>query len=803
MGGSGRAALLRVVFVVATVLAAALSARLTIDPSVAALLPAGGGGAELARFLRLFAAAEPALVLVRGASADEVDAASKDVARALEACPGVSAVFSAIPDPPSLAPSLAWAYAGPSAREKLAWAVSEEGMRERVATTRALLLTPSDDSMTEALARDPLRLAQIPWDSAVEAPSGSRAAAGSPLRADEGRARLVLVRAAGSALARRDARAAATAIEACIAPTRALFPSVRVAATGPHAMARETEELLRSDLARSGTLALALASAVFVAVMRRPRALLAIVPPLVAGSLWTTGLARLVTAEVSGIATAFAAVVVGVGFDTGIHVYGALLTARRDGHQGPSAARRARATSERPTMAAALTAGLAFATLALSDVPGMRQLGLLCAGGEVLTAVAILAVVPEIGAWLERSPPPPPPPFLAMASLVSTPRRARAWLVLAACVVVASAVFSRPPTSAHVVALRSRALTSVAVYDEIYALFGGAPGQWVALSEGASRAEAQARADRIAEAAERARDAGELDGYDGSTRLLPASATVEARLRARDSLDLPSRADMLRRTLDAAGFAPDEMSDAIAELAHPRPQSDLVADALLPPLLRNRYLAEEGGVWLAATYLRPRAGSVSPEATAQAILSASEHTSLTGMARLESSLATSLASSLPVVAAAAGAVALLALGASLRRARHVALAALVVATELALVAAVMSALSIPLHVYDALVIPVLLGITLDEVVFLLSAATDGRSLREAIAEQGPLTSATALSTAAGFGALALCRFEGLAHMGLVGAAGSLAGLLCALVLVPAGLAAFPGSAGEATAAPPR
>jgi hypothetical protein len=54
-------------------------------------------------------------------------------------------------------------------------------------------------------------------------------------------------------------------------------------------------------------------------------------------------------------------------------------------------------------------------------------------------------------------------------------------------------------------------------------------------------------------------------------------------------------------------------------------------------------------------------------------------------------------------------------------------------------------------------------------------------------KQAPLSTATALTTAAGFGALMACRFEGLFDLGAVGAIGSVAGLVASLVVVPAGL----------------
>jgi uncharacterized protein len=83
-------------------------------------------------------------------------------------------------------------------------------------------------------------------------------------------------------------------------------------------------------------------------------------------------------------------------------------------------------------------------------------------------------------------------------------------------------------------------------------------------------------------------------------------------------------------------------------------------------------------------------------------------------------------------------------------------------------------------------LPVLFGVTIDESMFLLYAARV-RSLDDAMRTQGPLVAATALTTAAGFAALIACRFDGLSDLGLVGTLGVLAGLVAALVVVPAAL----------------
>ena len=173
---------------------------------------------------------------------------------------------------------------------------------------------------------------------------------------------------------------------------------------------------------------------------------------------------------------------------------------------------------------------------------------------------------------------------------------------------------------------------------------------------------------------------------------------------------------------------------------------------------------------------------------------------VTGFAALEVSLKKTLVHDLPRIALLATVFVGLALFATLKSVKGVTLALLALVTEIVMVGVAMRALHIGWHVYDALVLPVLLGITLDEVLFLLHAAeeregTDAGAGRdfvdEALEKQAPLSTATALTTAAGFGALVACRFDGLFDLGAVGAIGSVAGLVASLVIVPAGLRLWP------------
>ncbi|WP_438024508.1 MMPL family transporter [Sorangium sp. So ce233] len=794
-------------FVVALALAAltiaafaAVTLRLKLEPNVASLLPERGDAAALRRYVRGFGGGDLGVVMVKGDDPDENAAVAAEIARALAARPTVQRAADRIDVSRALDPWLAFRHADARVRERLTAALSPEGMRERLAETRAMLLAPGGGAAAETIAADPLRLSQLVFESA-DIGSGVRTQADGAFATDDGKVHLVLVQPAGQALRGADARAFVADANAALAPIRAAHPDITLGLTGGHAIAAATEEMLTRDLAVSGSLSMLLASAVFALLFRRLRALAAVMPPLVLGTVWTAGLATALPGGLSAIAVAFMSVVVGVGVDTGVHVYAALLEARREGLDPEAAARAARARTSRAVLVAAVTAAAAFGALALSDINALRQLGLLCAAGEVLTAIAIVLVTPAIGAWLERGAPPPEAPARwpdGLHRLTRTRGRALAVAAVAALPVAAVALGAAPPLAEAIVAIRPAALEPLKVQQAIFDAFGGRRGQWVVLLADGEQERARARADRIAERL--ASMKADVEAVDALTALAPAAATQAARFAARDALDLPGKADELARALRDTGFAPERFSAVLDGMRAPPRQEVTLADLERGPasILLSRYLGQDAGEALVALYVRPReTGSV--ERIERAIREEDPRAMLTGYTRLEASLRETLAHDMPRIAIVAGGLVLLALSASLRSARDIALAALVVASEISLVLLLIRVLGIPLHAYDALVIPVLLGITVDEGMFLLHRARDVEAaggggdavIRETLRHEAPAIAATALTTAAGFSALAFCRFDGLRDLGRVGALGSAVGLVVALLVVPAGLRLWP------------
>ncbi|MEO7109104.1 MAG: MMPL family transporter [Polyangiaceae bacterium] len=799
---SSRPRALRLFLILVTVASAWLTyTKLRLSNDLTDLFPNRGEAAMLTRYLRGFGGGDLAVVLLQGKDPAEVEAAAKDLAADLKTKKTVVRVLDEAPAPRAIDPTLVWAYAGPRARERLAQAVTPDGMRARLADTRDLLLAPGSAEAETWLSKDPLRLASVPWEDRTELAAGVSTNSGGFFTADEGRARLVIAQPKGSAFDGDAAEAFVDDANASMDATRAKHSGVTTALTGGHAIARATASLLQRDMILSGTLSTVFASLTFFLTFRRGRALIAVLPPLGLGTLWTTGIAAFFPGGLSAIATAFAAVVIGVGVDTGVHVYAALLDGRRRGLSPDDAAKFARSATWKPTLLAAVAAGLAFMSLAASELAAVRQLGLLCGAGEVLTAIGILLVTPSIGALLEKGDPPKstPPGWIAIIRNL-TATRMRSFVVLAVAVapIVVLSILGWPQPSETLVAIRPKALVPLQVQRDIYKLFGSKEGQWIVVSTSHDREDALAHGDKVAEALDGLAQKKIIEGYDSLTSFAPSPELQRSRLNERDALDLPKKRADLESALTQAGFDLSACAPALDAFSHPSEETHPVDSNGPLEWLVSRHVAEDRGETMVVSYVRPNGDPKIDQQAIDQIHAADPTAVVTGYNHLETALRASLAHDLPIVGLIALVLTVITLRTILKRFSDVALSLATIVIEVAAVALLMRVLHVRWHVYDALVLPVLIGITMDESMFLLHAARSGQiagesldaAIGRALEEQGALVVATGLTTAAGFGALLFCKFEGLFDLGAVGALGSTLGLLSALFVVPAGLRAM-------------
>ena len=767
----------------------AVAFGLRLNPDVASLLPSEGSSAVLARYLKGFGGGGLSAILIEG-EPEETMAVADAISNQLAADQRVAFSASRLEIGSTSDPLLAWRFADERGRAALAAALEPTEMRVRLQESKKLLLMPGAGAASEALQKDPLRLASIPLRER-NLGAGVRARDDGYFATDDGRAHLVVVKPKGFALRGADARAFASLLDGVLASQRELHPQLSIRATGPHVISSEMEKMLRSDLELSGVVSTVMASLAFLLVFRRLRALAAILPALLLGTLWTTAIAALFPKGLSAIAVAFMSIVVGVGFDSGVHVYAAFLQARSEGHDRVAAAQLARKSTARPVLSAALIAATAFACLGLSSVQALRELGILCAAGEVLTAISILLLTPELARLFERSSSKTdaPPRYAAWIHAV-TGTRARAAVVLGIAVAVTfSSAIKGVTVSQSLVAVRPNNLPSLLTEDRIFELFGGRHQPFIVMVSGPERDAVMARADELAE---RLAVSPLVETVDALGAVIPAEATQQKRLEQRDAIDLTCKASELEQALKETGFAPARFESALAAMRE-APRTIMPVDDLLQgdrAVVAARYLAADEEQ-LAVLHVHTKPG-VLPNQLDALVAELDGKAQVTGYAKLEADLRTALQLELPKIGAVAGALVLLLLALSLRNLRELLLAAGVLVVGLGALFGLIGLFEIPLHIYSALVIPVLIGISVDEAMFLLHharGADEGFIRRTLELETRPVVT-TALTTSAGLFALCFAKYDGLRHLGIVGAVGNVTNLITALLLVPAGLRLF-------------
>jgi len=248
--------------------------------------------------------------------------------------------------------------------------------------------------------------------------------------------------------------------------------------------------------------------------------------------------------------------------------------------------------------------------------------------------------------------------------------------------------------------------------------------------------------------------------------------------------------DAAARQLDAAaraqGFALAPLAPALQRLAAPHTAIVSQGDAALAPLeaLIDRHLTLRPDGALVAAYLEPAPGTDWPQ------LAARVHAELPGVAvaaraLLEDTLRGVLRRELLLFAGLAGLANLALLWLVLRDLRTAVAVLTPVLVAVAVVFGAMGAIGVPIDPINLVVTPLILGIGVDNCVYVAAAARQRGGIAPALRSAGRAIVVTSLTTIAGFGFLAFSAYPPLATMGRLVAFGLTLSLLATIVLLPA------------------
>jgi uncharacterized protein len=568
------------------------------------------------------------------------------------------------------------------------------------------------------------------------------------------------------------------------------FPGVETDATGAHVLRLEEDRRMRADLTRASMLSCAIAALIVVLSCRRLSSLLAVGAPVGVGLLVTFALAQQTIGYLNIITGFLVAILIGLGIEYGLHLAMRYGEERRQ-HPAAEALVEAVLGTWKGALTSACTNAAAFAALTLAQFQAFAQFGWIAAAGVMFTVLATYLSGPALIALTERLR-----PGRAELPLPARPRREAPHLSRAVLVSIVVGVCALAAWSATVVGsigfepdmrkLRGE-FAATRLDDHIIAQLGRRHSPTIFLAEDVSRAGQLAAALRELEArhgAERTftevvsltdflpRTGEDVEAERAALRAflerIPASAWDSERvgpaLRRLESLldarpygveELPAEVRRRFTALDGEGtfvlaFKRESLSDTDAlhrfgvqmdELREVARARGLAVQVLDPNLIAYRIfeLVRRDGPWLL------------------------------------------LAAALAVFAM---------MGLSLRSLRRAALVAGPLYLGLACLPAAMHLYGLKLNFINAVALPNLLAIAVDNAVHLYHRYREEGpgSLPHVVRTTGVAAVVATLSNAAGYGALLTARHPGLRSIGEIALLGVVCASLGTTVLFPAVLA---------------
>ncbi len=804
--------------IVALALAAGLAAglsllRVRLDVDLVSMLPRGRPAFAAYRdYVERFGARDLAFVLVRAPDRPRAIAFGEAFARALGRSPEVAAVRVRL-DLDAFRSALV-AGALPrllplSAMPEVARRLEPAAVDATAARLRSLLAMPGAVGLSRQIAADPLGLSEIVARALAESrPDGSLVAAHEHVLSADGRSLLLVARPAVSELSLASARRLEAALEAARRAARdeVADPGVEIAWTGPFAYAIEDAALLRRDLSLYSAFALACVLAVFLAGYRDLRILPFVTAHIAITTLVTLALGSLAFGRLNAISLSFAAIFYGLSIDSAIHFYTRFVEERSSGREVPAALRETMAALASPALLAGLTTALAFATIGLSELAGVAQLGLLTAAGLILNLPATFVVLPAWMLWLDRRNgvlsrvrPVGPTPRLGAIAAWSGRRRGAALAVALAASVLAALGAARLRLDTDLFHLRPSRSRAAAVEEELRHAFGftNPHGAVVVAARRAGAAAEEAvleTSEEVRRALEQLREEGLVRSVTSPAPLLPSRRTQRERLRAWASLPRERAARRLERALEREGFRLEPFARALALLRSvPEPVDPLARPAPGLEMVLDRHVSRARGRLALLTPFSPRDGDALATVAARLERRLAPTSSrspalgvrVTGRPLMERELHRTMSREIALflLVALAGSAALVL--AAERRVRAAAAVTAVPAVAVLLLAGAAGGLGLSLDPVNLVVLPLVVGIGIDDGLYLAARIRESGDPGRAASRAGRALAITTATTVAGFGVLTISRYPALAGLGALAALGLALSLASTLVLLPA------------------
>lgn len=568
---------------------------------------------------------------------------------------------------------------------------------------------------------------------------------------------------------------------------------------------------LRKDARRTASLAGMLVLVLFIAVFRRPEALVFTLAPTMLAVLWTVGATALVVGRLTQVTATFAAILIGLGVDYSIHIYNRFLEEVRLGRPLDESVNTAIERTSASNAAGAFTTALAFFAMTFTSFLGFSELGTVLGMGILMSLLASWLVLPgllrilgrmELGLVNRR----PLPGFgLRRVRFLVT---AYPRVTLLGCLTIAAflALYARDISFDQTLRnLRQTNTEYDALRQRIEDRFSSPGSQVIALIEGDTLEEALSDNDLLYRRIIAARSAYPILSVD-SLRALYPSEEVQRRSLTRmarfNTAQLEAELGRIATTagLEAELFTPfvEQMRDLqnLAIRLGDSPDAIVSFDTMRDPTFESlvqSYVVHRPDVnrYRIATQIYPTKGeweSKIPDGFQDELAKDLKYPiQFTGLTVIWEELQRLMIRDLALIALLSISSLSIFLVLYFRNLKNALLSALPVFIGLVCTLGLADATGIELNYINIIAFPIVIGIGIDAGFHLLQRYTEmgSRDLRIPIERTGRAIVLSSLSTCFGFAALSTAGFRSLREIGVLIIFGIMSTLIAALVMLPA------------------
>ncbi|RJS20208.1 hypothetical protein DRW03_20900 [Corallococcus sp. H22C18031201] len=173
-------------------------------------------------------------------------------------------------------------------------------------------------------------------------------------------------------------------------------PGFKTAITGTFKKKIDQQGVISNDLATTGTVAMVLLVLYLIFHFRSGVSVGLSMAPVMAGLAWTYGFVGLMYGQVNLLTAFLAAVLGGLGVEHGIHLLGRYGALRAEGATSEDAVEETFRHTGYSALISALVAALTFLSLSLSEFRAFREFGVIAAVGMVVSVLTYVLILPAL-----------------------------------------------------------------------------------------------------------------------------------------------------------------------------------------------------------------------------------------------------------------------------------------------------------------------------------------------------------------------------------------------------------------------